>query len=1027
MKKGFFLLLLSICSMTAFAQSSAKPYTLRGVVLDTSGEAIIGANVKIQDTKTGTITDIDGVFSFVVSGRSTELLISFIGYQSQTVKVKEGENNLKITLKDDAQNLDEIVVVGYGTQKRSSLTSSVEMIKGDELLQMPTANVDQALSGLVAGLQVMSTTGDPSSAKEANIHIRGINASPLLVIDGVPRFGNTSSDSETRLSDLNPDDIESISILKDGAAAAVYGIKAANGVILVKTKRAKDGQKLRVNYRGQFNLQEATQLPKFLNSYDFAKLFNRAIENTESSTYTPYTTEQLEMIRTHSNPNVYGDENLIDHLNKFGYSTLHSLSVSGGNDFVKYYISGGYTNTKGLYSGVGRDRFNYSMKLDATLLKGLVLSLDVMGVRAENKNTSSFTIDAAYNFSPLQPLRFTDGSLASNSGGNPLIAVDGLGGYVREKNNMSSIIATLNYELPWVKGLSAYFKGTFDANSTIRKTFDKPTTLYLYDKNTGVITEDPLTTYPKAKISLTERDQNLNNMLVEVGVNYNRTFAQKHEVSGMLVANYQDTGNRYMSGINEDMPGIYPEVIGTATSAKLTGDEFFTERASLIGRVTYGYDKRYFMEANFRLDSSIKFHPDNRLAFFPSMSASWVTSNEKFFQNWDQKVLSTLKFRASIGVLGDDGGIGDYDYLQKYMYAVRQGYNIGGNLKPGVVVDTSSFPNIELGWGKSRDYNLAADIGFWDNRFGITYEHYWRYRTRGITQSPSYLYPPSTGVDGNPPNMNFSELKAWGWDLTMTHKNSIGKVKYEASLMFSKSQDKYLDYGDESSLAESQRRVGKSNLLWWVYEADGLFQNQEEIANHPLNQDGQGNVTLAPGDIKYKDQNGDNLLTNLDKIAVKNSSNPELNMSLRLGVRYRGFFVNAMFQGVSGYQQKINELYSLENSSLQRFQEYHSTDSWTVDNPGARYPRIKFATKNDNNRLESTYWLEDCDFIRLKSLSVGYALQPSVLKKMKISSLSISLQGSNLFTWSTLKGMDPESLRGYPIQRSYGATLNFGF
>ena len=216
-------------------------------------------------------------------------------------------------------------------------------------------------------------------------------------------------------------------------------------------------------------------------------------------------------------------------------------------------------------------------------------------------------------------------------------------------------------------------------------------------------------------------------------------------------------------------------------------------------------------------------------------------------------------------------------------------------------------------------------------------------------------------------------------------------------------------------------------MVWWMYEADGLFQTQEEIDNYELNQDGQGNVTLGPGDIKYKDQNGDGELTDLDKIAVKNSSNPEMTMSLRLGIKYKGFFLNAMFQGVSGYQQQITELYTLQNGSLQRFQKYHVTDSWSEDNPNAVYPRVKFANKNDNNRKESTFWVKDCDFIRLKSLSLGYSFSGETLKKMKLSSASLSLQGSNLFTWSTLKDMDPESLRGYPIQRSYGVTLSLGF
>ena len=883
-----FYLFVCLCflSYNVWGQNTQN-YSLKGQVQDTSGETVVGANIKIKGADIGTITDLDGNFSLLVPAKGATLIISFIGYQSQEIRLKPGENNLKVVLKDDAQQLDEIVVVGYGTQKKSSLTSSVEVVRSEELLQMPTINLDEALNGQVAGLQVMSTTGDPSSSKESNIHIRGINGAPLLVIDGVPRFGTNTTEGEMRLSDLNPDDIESISVLKDAAAAAVYGARAANGVILVQTKRATGNQKVSVNYRGQFNLQQATNLPEFLNAYEFAKLYNRALENSPSAVgINPYTDEQLEMIRTHSNPNVYGDENLIDYLDKFGYSMIHSLSVSGGNNFVKYYMSGGYTNTKGLYSGVGRDRYNYSMKLDATLLKGLVLSLDVNGTRSENKNTSYFTIDAAYNFSPVEVLRFTDGRLASVDSSNPLIAVDGSGGYVRNKMNMNTITATLKYDVPWVKGLSAYLRATFDNNNSVQKTFSSPVTLYTYDKQTGEIKEDDKTTYPKAKITLKETDRFVDNKLVELGVNYNRTFAAKHDVSGLLVINYQDYHNRYLTGENLDMAGIYPEIMGSATTPKVNGEESYSERASMIGRATYGYDNRYFIEGSFRVDGSTKFHPDNRWGFFPTASASWVLSNEQFFKNWDQPVLSNVKFRGSMGILGDDGAIDDYSYLRKYMYVVRQGYNIGGNLKPGIVMDTSAYPNPDLKWGQSRDYNVATDLGFWGNRFGLSFEYYWRYRTNMIMVAPSYLYPPSTGVDGNPPNMNFAKIKAWGWDLTLTHRNSIQKVKYDLTLTLAQTRDRVLDYGDESSLEPSQRRVGKSYMVWWLYEADGLFQSQEEIDNHLVDQDEQGNITLAPGDIKYKDQNGDGKLTDIDKIAVKNCSNVELKMSLRLGLMY---------------------------------------------------------------------------------------------------------------------------------------------
>ena len=1011
----------ALCLAGGLAAQTPQPI-LKGKVIDRGGETVIGAHVKWKNAQGGAVTDLDGNFSIPETG--TELVISFLGYKTQTIKIKPGQKNLVITLEDDAQDLDELVVVGYGTQKIASLTGSIETIKSEDLLSLPTANLDEALYGQVAGLQVMQTTGDPSSAKEANLHIRGINNSPLLVIDGVPRFGTTTSDGEMRLSDLNPDDIESISILKDAAAAAVYGARAANGVILVQTKRASGNQKVSVNYRGQMNIQQATQLPDFLDAYEYAKLYNRAVENTPGTANAAYTPEQLEMIRTHSNPNVYGDENLLDYLDNVGYTTTHSVSANGGNQ----YISGGYTHSKGLYSGVNRDRFNYSAKLDATLTKGLVLSLDITGSRSNSKNSSYTTIDNSYNSSPLQVLRFDNGYLASVDGSNPLINVEGLGGYIKDTGKMNTITANLRWELPWVKGLSVYARATFDNNTRIEKTFDKPVTLYTYDQQTGQFDTDPNTVYPTAKVSIEQIDRFVDNQLYEAGINYNRTFAAKHDVGAMLVANYQQTHNQYMTGENQNA-SIYPETIGTAVTARLLGSETYNQRASLIGRLNYGYDYRYFVEASFRVDGSTYFHPDHRWGFFPSVSASWVLSNETFFKNWKQKVLSNVKFRASTGLLGDDGLVGEYSYLLTYIESTREGYNIGGNYRPGIIMSTGNYPNPELTWGKSHDYNIAADLGFWDNRFGLTFEHYWRYETDKITAAPSYLYPPSTGVDGNVPNMNFSKLKAWGWDLTLTHRNTVGKVKYNVDLTLAKSQDKYLDFGDESSVTPNLRRVGRSSMVWSMYEAEGLFQSQEEIDNWPLDQDGQGNATLAPGDIKYKDQDGNHVLDTKDLVYVKNSSNPDFNFSLRLGASYKGFFVNVMFQGATGYQQNIKELYTTNSGSLQRFQKYHLTDTWTPDNPGASLPRIKFATANDNNRKESTFWVRDCDFLRLKSLSLGYALQPAVLKKLKLTSASIALQGSNLVTWSSLSdlGMDPESLRGYPIQRSYGITLNLGF
>lgn len=485
-----------------------------------------------------------------------------------------------------------------------------------------------------------------------------------------------------------------------------------------------------------------------------------------------------------------------------------------------------------------------------------------------------------------------------------------------------------------------------------------------------------------------------------------------------------------MIGINLDKTSV-PETMGTAKSSKLNGNETINERASTIGRLNYSYANKYFAEFSFRVDGSTNFSPSNRWGFFPSFSGSWVVSNEEFFKAWKQGVISNLKLRASTGWLGNDGLVGAYSYLKNYTESANYGYSFGSKgsassvYRPGFTL--MSYPNTDLSWGKTHDYNFGLDMGFWNGRIGVSFDYFVRYETDKITSAPDYLFPPSTGTDGAYPSENFSKLKAWGWDFTISHKNTIGKFKYNMSINLSKSNDKYLDFGDESSQLPNLRRKGTSSMVWQMYQAAGLFQSQEEIDNWPLDQDGQGNATIAPGDIKYIDQNEDGVLDSHDYIYVKNSSQPDMDFSFRFGIQYKGFFLNAIFQGESGYKQNITDYYTLENNTLPKYQKYHLTDSWSESNPSGKYPRVKIATSNDNNRKKSTFWIEDCNFVRLKLLNLGYNFPGSIVKKMSLSSLSIALQASNLFTISSLKSMDPESLRGYPIQRSYGVTLNLGF
>ncbi|MDE5975748.1 MAG: SusC/RagA family TonB-linked outer membrane protein, partial [Muribaculaceae bacterium] len=380
MKRLIIIQMMLALTLSLFAASPTRQ--LQGEVRDEAGEELIGATVKVDGTTLATATDVDGRFVLnVPAGSEIHLTVSYVGYSTRSIKVAPDENNLNIKLEVSANEMEEMVVIGYGTAKKSSLTSSVEVLKASDLQKIPSLNIDQSLAGQVSGLGVTMTSADPSTAKESRISVRGNTGNPLLVIDGVPRLGTNTNDGEMRLSDLNPDDIESISILKDAAAAAVYGSRAANGVILVQTKRGQTSGKARVNYRGQFNFEQATNLPKFLSAYDFARLYNRAVENSSNSVYTPIDLDALG-----SDPNLYADENLMDHLKKWGHSQSHSVSVSGGGNTVRYFFSGAYSQSKGLYSNIGRSRYNYTGKIDADLFPGLTASVDFNGSVSSYKN-----------------------------------------------------------------------------------------------------------------------------------------------------------------------------------------------------------------------------------------------------------------------------------------------------------------------------------------------------------------------------------------------------------------------------------------------------------------------------------------------------------------------------------------------------------------------------------------------------------------------------------------------------------------
>ena len=871
--------------------------------------------------------------------------------------------------------IDSLITVGYATGSLKTLSGSVEKITETQMNKDQITNPLEAIRGRVPGLTIQRGSNGPAALDA--VRLRGTTSltsgnDPLIIVDGV--FGDLSM-----LTSIYPTDIESFTILKDASETAQYGSRGASGVIEVTTKKGMSGR-TQVAYNGSFGISTVYKNLKMLSGDEYRRIASeRGISILDKGYNTDF---QKEIEQT-------------------GLQQNHHIAFYGGSSESSYRVSLGFMDRQGVILNEDMKNFTSNMNMNQKMFDGFLnCELGMFGSIQKNHNLVDYqkTFYSAATFNPTYPnhkdpvTNSWDGITTASQITNPLAWME-----VQDDDATSHISTHARLTFNLLEGLKLNLFGAYTYNIVENSQY-LPTSVWANGQ-----------AYKGTK----KRESLLGNMMLTYKKNW-----KKHFFDVLALAELQkETYTGYyttVSNFSTDKFGYNNLQAGALRLWEGTNSYYDQPRlASFMGRFNYTYADRYVLTLNARTDASSKFGANHKWGFFPSASAAWVISEEEFMKQLP--MVDNLKFRIGYGLAGNQSGIDSYTTLNL--------------VKPNGVVPVGNSAVVSLGdlrntnpdlkWEKSHDYNIAVDAGLWKNRFAVTYEYYWRFKTDMLTYAPTYLYPPSAGTGGNVPYINFGKVKAWGWDLTLTHKNSIGQFKYDVGVTVSKTFDVVLDYG------EHQRRKGRSSQLWLLYQSDGLFQSWEEIANYPVDQDGMGNTTLAPGDIKYKDVDGDNVITANDRVYVKSSAYPDFSMSLS---SYKGFFMNAMLQGVAGYQQQITELYTLESSSLQRFQRYHLTDTWTEDNPDATYPRIKFASKNDNNRKESDFWIRNCNYIRLRSLTIGYALPAKLLQKKKINSVSIALQGSNLFTISSLEdGIDPESLRGYPIQRSYGITLNFGF
>lgn len=1023
----------------AYAQSSGNSSgeqatrKVTGIVIDSKGEPVIGASVRLKGSSIGTITDVNGKFS-IPAKEGSILVISFIGFSTKDVIVS-GKGSLNITLTESSQSIDEVVVVGYGTQKKVSVTGSVASVKSDEILRAPLPNISQALVGKLSGLVTRQESGEPGN-DDVTMYVRGIgttqSASPLVLVDGVERS----------FSNLDPSEIENVTILKDAAAAAVYGVRGANGVILVTTKRGLEN-KPTINYTTSYTLSSSTRMPQYLSGEEYVKWWNYADEiNGRAHTFSDAVVQKV----TNGDPDgIYGNTNWTKLMLKSVAPTMHhNITLDGGTNGVKYFASLGYLDQKGIVKGVDYSRYNLRANLDATVTKDFSMSLDISGFMsnktapqisnfdANGNSVSSNLMNQIITAAPYLNAQSPDGKYLTSSlnvGDNPLAARD-LSGYDDANKSGLQSSLTLKYDAPFLKGLSFKVVGSYDKAYTDTKSFYTPYDLYYVNPSSSVTTLTETTSTYGSDAILSEAYYQTTRWTMQEFISFNRTI-QKHAINALVVAEQSSYKSTYLgaSAQGYSITDLAEFTYANKNPSMPTSGTSVINRAGWVGRLNYTFDNKYIAEVSTRVDASTNFAPNHRYGVFPSASLAWRVAEEDFFKNWKTPI-TNLKIRTSYGTLGNDQANSSYPYLQSYsLYSSPVAY-LGGTTVKGLY--PSSLPNTDLTWERSRTFNAGFDLELWNGLFGAEFDGFYKV-TSNILTSVSSTYPPSVG-GYYPSTVNSGKVDVRGFELVLNHKHKIGDFNYAVRGNVSWAHNRILSIDESAGIPDYESLIGRSIGVKIGLIAEGLFQTDREAATSPT-------VSAAKaGDIKYKDLNGDGKITyDQDKTVIGRSSTPELNFGLNFTSSWKNFDFSFLIQGAAicdnalmGWYDGIGwddtqftrTFYNNGNSP-----KYLIEGAWSPSNPNGKYPRLDNTWRAENN-WASTLWIVDGSYARLKNVQIGYTLPKSVTKKLKFEP-RIYLAGTNLFTVSAFKYLDPEapnvSNGYYPQQKTYsiGASVKF--
>ena len=1003
-----------------------------GQAVDSSGQPLPGVSVIIKGTTNGTVTNADGKYSLSNIPEDAVLQFSFVGMRTQEITVA-GKTSINVTMAEDAIGIEEVVAIGYGTQKKVNLTGAIASISAEELSSVPISNISNAMGGRMAGLFSMNKSSNPGTSSD--ITIRGVSTvnttSPIYVIDGVLR-------DKTDFDGIDPNTIETITILKDAASCAVYGSRAANGVILVTTKRGKV-QKTTFNYSALFGMENITKDVEMMNAYEYSEYYNKyLLECGYSSDYSSYfTSDEQEYFKTHST-------DWWDLCTKMPFTQQHNLSVSGGAESIQYMLSSGYYHQNGMLIGGHNtyDRYNIRSNIDAKLTDNLKITLDVDLLRSVKDtpfwpyNSSEDYLDNLYlgikNSPSYMPSKINGLYDKTFFGWNP-IAVLNEAGYKNYINNTTNVKFSFKYDIKQIKGFSV--EGMFDYRYYDYKTKKLSRSYKLYSHETSgehnhIVYEDAeVTSYTTRSDGnyIKKQNDDQSSYTLNFKVNYNRTFG-KHDIGAMFIYEQYEDKTDYFYAAREylEVDGVEQLWSGSSSYQYASGYEGENGRLGYIGRVNYSYDNKYLFEGNCRYDGSMIFSEDNRWGFFPSASAAWRLSEESFIKgNSKLSFIDNLKIRASYGLLGND----QVDAFQwQQTYTMTTGGVFGSDTGTGsTAVYAGSYPNSDITWEKTATLDFGIDAQLWNGLLGIETD-YFRKRTTDVLRSRERSVPETFGADL--PDENYAEIKNHGFEFTLTHNNHIGGFKYYTSFNFSFARNKWVVV-DESSAAASYdylRLTGRPISFLTGYEAVGIARTQEDLDNAPTYQ----GVEYELGDLILKDQTGDNNITTADQVVLsKKSGTPEIIYGFSIGGTWKNFDLNMFFQGV-GNRKIMSPIKGQAYTEATPMAVW--TNTWSESNPDASMPKIGGLTSAKNAREQSSsFWLRDASFLRFKNLEIGYTIPKTLIKRIGLNNCRLFFSGTNLFLLrDKIKDYDPENTSSngafqYPSNRTYDFGVNISF